>query len=147
VVAAGPTPVDAIANTALFLGLFEALIRAPDDPAAKLPFAVARENFYAAARFGLGAEVGWLDGGRHLLAQLLDEQLLDLAAGGLQAAGLGRAEADEWLGVIRGRVERRRTGADWQVAWVDRHGPDFPALVDAYAARQADDRPVHEWSL
>ena len=147
VVAAGPTPVDAIANTALFLGLFEALMRSPVDPVSRLPFAVARENFYAAARFGLAAEVRWLDGERHRLADLVEQQLLELAAGGLRAAGLDRAEVDQWLGVIRGRVERRRTGADWQIAWVKQNGRDFTGLVNAYAGRQADDRPVHEWSL
>ena len=39
------------------------------------------------------------------------------------------------------------TGADWQIAWVARHGRDFARLVDAYAERQAGNTPVHEWSL
>ena len=40
-----------------------------------------------------------------------------------------------------------QTGADWQVAWVNRYGRDFTGLVDAYAERGASDRPVYEWSL
>jgi gamma-glutamyl:cysteine ligase YbdK (ATP-grasp superfamily) len=147
VVAAGPTPVDAIANTALFLGLFEALLRLPDDPVAQLPFAAARDNFYAAARYGLDAQLRWLDQTTHCLADLLTGGLLDTAGDGLRAAGLEAAEVARWLGVIRERVARRQTGADWQVAWAGRHGRDFPRLVDAYIARQADNLPVHAWSL
>ena len=146
VVAAGPTPIDALANTALFLGLFEALMRSAAPLELRLPFDVARRNFYQAARHGLDARVQWLDGEPTRLADLLTGPLLDLAADGLAGAGLGAAEAEQWLGVIRARAARSMTGADWQVAWARRHGRDLPALVNAYAARQADNRPVHEWS-
>lgn len=147
VVAAGPTPVDAIANTALFLGLFEGLMRSGDDLAPAMPFEVARENFYASARDGLGARIRWFDDRPRELGALLREQLLPLAVDGLTQAGLAAEEATEWLGPIRGRAERRMTGADWQVAWVGRHGRDFAALVDAYHELSADNRPVHEWPL
>lgn len=147
VVAAGPTPADAIANTALFLGLFEALMRSSEPLESLLPFSVARDNFYAAARYGLAAQLRWMNGESGSLAQLLLSRLLDTAAQGLMQAGLTQAETDRWLGVIRGRVEHEVTGADWQVAWVQRHGRDFAALVDTYAERQASNTPVHEWSL
>ena len=147
VVAAGPTPCDATANMALFLGLFETLMRSDRPLEQLIPFAVARDNFYAAARHGLGAEVRWLDGASVRLSDLLTSQLLDEAVEGLVEAGIPADEAEHWLGVIRGRVERSMTGADWQVAWVGRHGRDFAALVDAYAERQVQDLPVYEWSL
>ena len=147
VVAAGPTPLDAIANTALFLGLFEALMRSPEPLESQLPFGVARDNFYAAARYGLAAKLRWIDGKTGSLAELLSSQLLDTAAEGLAQAGLKPAEIEQWLGIIRGRVERQVTGADWQIDWVRRHGRDFAALVDNYAERQATNTPVHEWSL
>ena len=147
VVAAGPTPIDAIANTALFLGLFEALMRSAEPLESLLPFAVARNNFYAAARHGLDARISWTGGQSGRLAELLSTRLLDTAARGLEQAGLQAPEIRHWLGVIRGRVEQHMTGADWQVAWIARHGRDFAALVDNYAERQAAERPVHEWSL
>ncbi len=147
VVAAGPTPRDVVANTALFLGLFEALLRSAQPLERQLPFAQAKANFYAAARSGLAAEVQWLDGERCPLARLVACTLLDLAHQGLAAMGLEEAEIERWLGIIRGRVERGMTGAEWQLAWVARHGRDLQRLVDAYVERQADDRPVHEWSL
>jgi gamma-glutamyl:cysteine ligase YbdK (ATP-grasp superfamily) len=146
VVPAGPTVADALANTALFLGLFEALMRSDEALEARLPFATARDNFYAAARDGLEAPIRWLDGEPRPLGELLRGQLLDAAQEGLQAAGLGEREARRWLDPIRGRVERQQTGADWQIAWARRHGRDLAALVQAYIGRQADDRPVHEWS-
>jgi gamma-glutamyl:cysteine ligase YbdK (ATP-grasp superfamily) len=147
VVAAGPTPRDAIANIALFLGLFEALMRSPDPLTEQLPFGVARDNFYAAARHGLSAPVTWTDGVSRALSELLSSTLIDEAAEGLRTAGLRDVELHRWLDVIRGRVERRMTGADWQVAWVDRHGRDFAGLVDAYAERLAGNLPIHEWGL
>jgi hypothetical protein len=147
VVAAGPTPQDAIANTALFLGLFEALMRSREPLEDLLPFEVARENFYTAARHGLAASVRWMDGRPETLGELLATRLLDTAAEGLVLAGLTESEAGRWLGIVRGRVEAEMTGADWQVAWVGLHGRDFGRLVDAYAERQSDDTPVYEWSL
>lgn len=147
VTAAGPTPCDAMANTALYLGLFEALMRSSELLESLLPFDVARENFYAAARYGLSASIRWMNGSTQTLAEHLTSHLLDTATDGLVAAGVSSDEAEHWLSVIRGRVERMRTGADWQIAWVQRHGRDFAALVDAYAERQVGNTPVHEWSL
>jgi gamma-glutamyl:cysteine ligase YbdK (ATP-grasp superfamily) len=145
VIAAGPTPRDAIANTALFLGLFEFLMREPTGLEARLPFTAARDSFYAAARYGLDAEITWLDGRRQRLRQLVADHLLDQAQLGLTATGITAEEAAFWLAPIRGRVERGQTGADWQAAWIDRHGRDFAALVDAYVDRQADNEPVYRW--
>ena len=147
VVAAGPTPRDAMANTALFLGLFEALMRRDAALEKELPFEVARANFYAAARDGLAARVRWFDGRESVLADLLAAQLVDTAVEGLVAADVDADEAQAWLAVIRQRVASRMTGADWQIAWTERHGRDPAALVNAYAAHQADNRPVHEWSM
>jgi hypothetical protein len=145
VVAAGPTTRDAVANTALFLGLFEALMRSPQPLESLLPFSTARDNFYSAARSGLSAVVRWLDGRERTLAELLSAHLLDAAGEGLAAAGLARDEIEDWLGTIRGRVQKHLTGADWQIAWVQRYGRDFSGLVDAYAEQQATNAPVFKW--
>jgi len=147
VVAAGPTPRDAIANTALFLGLFEALMRSPDRLEDLLPFEVARTNFYAAARHGLAAPIHWMDAAPQTLADLLLSDLLDLSAEGLCLAGIPSTEAKRWLDVIRGRADHRMTGAAWQRAWVDRHGSDYVGLVTAYADHQDSNRAVYQWGL
>ena len=147
VIAAGPTPCDAIANMALFLGLFESLMRSDGSLESAMPFERARDNFYAAARHGFDAQIAWMGLPPMPLHELLERHLLRQAAAGLEAAGFGDDETERWIGIISERTARRQTGADWQAAWIDRHGRDFNALVEAYAAEQSQDRPVHQWSL
>ncbi len=64
-VSAGPTASDMSANVALSLGLAYALANYQDSSGHRPPhlqcdFEVARNNFYAAARYGLSAPVAWL---------------------------------------------------------------------------------------
>ena len=146
VISAGPTPCDAIANTAFFLGLFEALMRSDEDLGRRLSFDDARASFYAAARAGPDADVAWLDGRRHRLRDLVRDRLLALARDGLCAAGLGADEAETWLAPVAGRMLAGQTGADWQIGWFEANGRDLQGLVEAYAVRQHGDLPVHRWS-
>ena len=86
-------------------------MRSPEPLESLLPFAVARDNFYAAARHGLAAEVCWLGGACGSLGELLSTRLLDTAARGLEQAGLAAAEVRRWLDPMRARVSQRMTGA------------------------------------
>ena len=147
VMPAGPTVVDCVANIAFFFGLVEALARHEIPPEAELPFATARDNFYAAARDGLGAQVIWLEGRKLPLQSLLLEQLLPQAAQGLALLGVDAADGEQYLDIIRARVARSCTGSDWQRAWVARHGPDMEALTQAYLERQRGGEPVHDWGI
>jgi hypothetical protein len=147
VLPSGPTVPDCIANAALYFGALWGLIRDPEPPELRLPFLQARTGFYTSAREGLGAEIQWLDGAIHPLRAILAEDLLPRARLGLEALGLDRAEIDHWLGILKGRLALGRTGARWQRAWVERHGPDMTALTAAYLERQRAGRPVHEWTL
>ena len=145
VVPAGPSIADSIANTAFYFGLMMGLLGADDKPEAKLPFESARRNFYAAARWGLRAEMDWFDGVRCPIKGLILECLLPSAREGLRRLGVEPAEIDHWLGIVHQRVTLERNGAAWQRAWVKRRGPDFHALVQDYLAHQESGRPVHEW--
>ena len=147
VVPAGPTVADAIANAALYFGAIQDLLNEPEEERDPLPFATARSNFYAAARLGLEAEIPWLDGRVARLREILARDLLPRARRGLRDLGIDAAEITTWLGVIAGRVATGRTGADWQRAYVERHGPDLAALTQAYLDRQRSGQPVHEWPL
>src|SRR5690606_26437993 len=113
----------------------------------RLPFPIAERNFYEAARYGLAAELDWFGGTRVVLRELVLENLLAQAARGLERAGVEKAEAERYLGVIEQRVSSGRTGAAWQQAWVQRHGRDFAGLVEAYLANQESGTAVHDWSL
>jgi len=147
VVPAGPSVVDSIANASFYFGLVTGLMTECESPEAGLPFELARENFYAAARWGLRAEVTWFDGVRLSLKRLVLERLLAVARRGMLALGVDPQESEYWLGIIARRVASGRNGAAWQRAWVARHGRDFRGLMQAYLEGQESGRPVHEWPL
>ncbi|HEY5720332.1 MAG TPA: glutamate--cysteine ligase, partial [Gammaproteobacteria bacterium] len=142
---AGPTLVDCIANAALFYGLVSELAADPAAPEQGLPFARARDNFYAAARDGLAAEVTWLNGRHGSVTALFVERLLATARRGLERLGVERGDRDDYLELIEARVRTGRTGSAWQRAWVRRHGADMHGLAAAYLDGQRSGRPVHEW--
>jgi hypothetical protein len=145
--AAGPSLIDSVANMAFFLGLVSWYAQLETAPERDLPFSSAKQNFYEAARLGLGARIDWLDGNRWELRRLILEALLPLARGGLERLKVQRADIDRTLAVIEARAASGQTGSAWQCAFVDRYGADFAALVRAYRERSASGEPVHAWSL
>jgi gamma-glutamyl:cysteine ligase YbdK (ATP-grasp superfamily) len=147
VVPGGPTITDAIANAAFFFGLMQALMSVELPVETRIPFSQARDNFYAAARHGLNAPVTWVDSHRGPLRTLLLDELLPLARRGLASLEIDAADSAYYLGIIEARARRAATGADWQRAWVDRHRADMAALTEAYARRQQQGAPVHEWDV
>jgi gamma-glutamyl:cysteine ligase YbdK (ATP-grasp superfamily) len=147
VVPGGPTIVDVIANAALFFGLMRVLIDAAEPVEARIPFAAARDNFYAAARYGLDARITWYDGEKGTLRSLLQQQLLPQARTGLESLEIDRDDIERYLGVIEARLQSGQTGSAWQRAWVAKHGDDMAAMTAAYLKRQDAGQPVHEWDL
>lgn len=146
VLPAGPTPVDTVANAAFFFGMVAALLKDDRSPEQDVPFAAAKTNFYAAAREGLNAQQLW--GGKALsLSELCARHLLPLARRGLRQLDIAPEHADPWLDIVEQRVCSGRNGAQWQRAWVARHGWCFEDLVLAYLKAQGTDRPVHEWEV
>ena len=147
VVPAGPTVSDSIANAALYFGAVQSLAGETESAERRLPFIVAKSNFYNAARDGLGTELVWLDGRSSTLHQVLTDDLLPRARQGLTELGIDASEIDLWLGIIEGRLQTGQTGSRWQRAWVQRYGRDPTALTAAYLERQQSGRPAHEWTL
>ncbi len=145
VVPAGPTVLDAIANAAFYYGLTQDL--APHAATPALPFAQARDNFYQAARHGLGAVITWDDGDKIPLRNLLQQTLIPRARAGLQALKIDADDADHYLGIIEQRVRSGQTGSAWQRRFVAEHGTDMTAMTAAYRDRQILGRPVHEWDI
>ncbi len=144
---AGPTIPDMLANAAFLLGLVEYLVASPGNGAGPLPFASARDNFYAAARYGLKSRLYWGDEAVQPAGSLIQHRLLPCAAEGLDRLGIDAEERDYLLGIVAARVQLRQTGSLWQQRWVDHHGHDMAALTQAYRAWQTTARPVHLWSL
>ncbi|HEX4847847.1 MAG TPA: glutamate-cysteine ligase family protein [Novosphingobium sp.] len=145
VMPAGPSTIDMFANAALYYGAVHMLARRPVKVDHALPFAAARDNFYAAARHGLDAELAWLDGQR-LPARKVLASLIALAREGLERLGVDAALVDRYLDLVAGRLHSGRTGAAWQLAHHARHGDLFRLTAD-YLENQRSGAPVHEWAL
>jgi len=146
VLPAGPSVLDMMANAALYFGAVEMLARELDDAEAALPFAVARENFYDAARQGLDAQIHWPGAPCKRPIRDVLKDLIPLAADGLAAQGMDDDLIHHYLDVISCRLASWRNGAQWQLAHFERYG-DLHKLTATYVENQRTGRPVHEWSL
>lgn len=162
----GPTPLDMAANAAFLIGLTLFLTADGRDVAADLPFAYAKENFYRAAREGLGSSLWWPSPGaapREHGAAALIEELLPRAREGLALLSVDAEEADALLDLMHHRVVTGRTGAWWQQRTREalrRPGPsdtrqserrrdvaELAELTVHYARLAAGATPVHTWQL
>lgn len=146
VVPGGPTILDAIANAAMFYGLMRWIMTTETPLEAEIPFSTARDNFYAAARYGLDAHVTWVGGKKGSVRSLILDELLPRAREGLAALDIDADDIERYLNVIEQRVQTRRTGAAWQRQRVAA-GDDMAAMTEAYYQRQKTGRPVHEWDF
>ncbi|WP_435134688.1 glutamate--cysteine ligase [Actinacidiphila sp. bgisy144] len=159
VMPAGPTVADVIANAAFYYGLVRSLAEAPRPVWQRLPFGAAAANFDAACRDGVDAVLHWPRPRGTALAQvpaadLIRDELLPLAAAGLDAWGIDPADRDHYLGIIEQRCRRRTNGARWQADafhhYLDR-GLDrraaLAAMTQRYRALSTEGAPVHTWQL
>ena len=150
VVPAGPTIKDCIANAAFYFGLVRGMSLLPEPPESQLPFEVAQDNFYTAARYGLNARIRWVREGKVVekgIRELIMGELLPMARRGLEAESIPLAEIDDYLNVIAERVDSGQNGAAWQKRWVQQHGNDLHELVREYRIQQDSGDPVHSWKL
>ncbi|MEU3985623.1 glutamate--cysteine ligase [Streptomyces sp. NPDC026672] len=160
VLPAGPTITDVIANAAFYYGLVRALAEESRPVWTRLPFAAAEANFDAACRYGIDARFVWPRRGRYGgtaevdAVTLVRDELLPLAAAGLDAWGVEAADRDLYLGVIEERCRRRVNGASWQAATFHRaleRGMSREAALAAttrrYATLMHAGEPVHTWPV
>lgn len=144
VIPAGPSIIDTMANTAFFYGLVQALAEQEEAAENQLEFFQVRDNFYAAARYGLNAQITWLDGRRGRIGELI-QQLIPLASQGLEQLGCEPQLNEYYLSIIEQRLLSGQTGSAWQLGYLDRHGGDLAAMVAAYRQLQDSGMPVHKW--
>jgi CBS domain-containing protein len=149
----GPTVVDEIANAAFFYGLMSGLSHEHHNIAEDMDFDDAKSNFFAAARFGLDAQLTWLDGEPVPARDLIRGRLIPLAREGLLEAGILISDIDRYLGVIDERVKSGRTGSQWLLSSFSHIRKEatkdeaLTALTAATVDRQIEGKPVHEWAL
>ncbi|MFG2652003.1 glutamate--cysteine ligase [Streptomyces sp. NPDC048436] len=160
VLPAGPTITDVIANAAFYYGVVRALAEEPRPIWTRLPFEAAADNFDTACRDGIEARLRWPRRGRYgglvevPAVALVRDELLPLAAAGLDAWGVEPADRDFYLGVIEERCRRRVNGASWQAATYHQAletGLEREAALAATTRRYAElmhaGEPVHTWPV
>jgi gamma-glutamyl:cysteine ligase YbdK (ATP-grasp superfamily) len=155
VLPAGPSVVDTVANAAYYFGLVRALAELDPPIEKQLSFHAAADNFRAAARDGIDAELFWPGVGSVPATELVLRTLLPLAHQGLDAWGVDRRDRDHYLGIIEQRALKRRTGAAWQVqafrALYDDGSMDrdeaITRMTGLYLEHMRSNEPVHTWPL
>ncbi|MFF7178847.1 glutamate-cysteine ligase family protein [Streptomyces sp. NPDC008121] len=158
VLPAGPTVTDVVANAAFYYGLVRSLAEENRPVWKRLAFEDAAANFDAACRHGIEAELRWPRPGRSggvaavPAARLVLDELLPLAAAGLDAWHVEPADRDFYLGVIEERCRKRVNGASWQADTFHRaleSGLDreeaLSAMTRRYAELMRKGDPVHTW--
>ncbi|MER7047554.1 glutamate--cysteine ligase [Streptomyces jumonjinensis] len=159
VLPAGPTVTDVIANAAFYYGLVRSLADESRPVWSRLSFEAAAENFDNACRHGIDAELQWPRPGRAGVTRvpavkLVRDELLPLAAAGLDAWNVEPADRDRYLGVIEERCRRRVNGASWQAdtyhraleAGLEREAA-LAAMTRRYCELMHEGNPVHTWPV
>ena len=153
VIPSGPTVLDEIANAAFFFGMMSRLSHHIPDIREKMEFSTAKTNFLAAAREGLRAQQVWFDEQQVTAQELILDELLPLATEGLREADIEESDIERYMGVIRTRVERRRTGARWQLESLSEMGEQgtlherLRNMTAGMIRQQRKGRPIGQWEL
>ena len=141
---AQPTVRDSVAFQAAFAGLLEQL-RQQEHPLYDLDWSTARENFYAAMRAGLDADLAYItaDGTETTEREAIFADLFEQAQAGLRRRGLSGETAAQYLWPLRRRARRGMTPAAWKRIRVRENlddGADLTVAVEemqeAYFERQ-----------
>jgi hypothetical protein len=147
VCASAPTTVDDIANIAFYYGLVHFYATIDEPPENTMPFTDAKSNFYRAAQLGLKHKTKWFDPKIDSMQNIILNKLLIEADIGLNKLGIDHAESQYYLSIIQQRVEKNKTGSQWQLDFLNAHQDNFSLLTLNYLNNQKTGKPVHEWDL
>lgn len=151
VIPAGPSPVDAAANAAFWLGAMVGLSEQHDDITKVLSFADVRDNFLKAAKFGMDTTFNWINDQKITAKELIMKELLPLAEAGLKKQKVRQADISKYLDIIRERAEQHKTGARWALRSFTHLREDISSdeavtcITAATIANQQQNKPVHTW--
>lgn len=154
VLPAGPTIVDAMANSAFYYGAVKKLAESDRPVWTRMSFSAAEENFVQCASRGIDARVYWPGYGEVPAVELAVRHLLPLAYEGLAEWGVATEVADRYLGIIEDRCRSGMNGASWQIEAVRRfedRGQDrqtaLNSMLELYIEGMHSNEPVHTWEL
>lgn len=143
----GPTIDDIISNMAFSVGLtnYFATMEAP--PEESMTFTDCKNNFYEAAKNGLSAKVRWF--GKEVdIDDLILNDLIGKAKEGLLSQNIDKDEVMFYIDEnIRQRTLKGQNGSRWQRSFLETHGRNFQALMEAYYSNQEKGIPSHKWKI
>lgn len=151
VMPAGPTPVDAAANAAFWLGAMIGMSLHYDDITQHLDFADVRDNFGKAAKFGIDSTFNWFKDKKIQANELILKELLPLAKEGLKHQKVNDKDINHYLGIVEARAKENKTGARWVLrsytALKEQVTSDeaLTCLTAATVRNQKQNIPVHTW--
>lgn len=148
----GPTVTDEVANSAFWLGLMNKMEDYHPNVSEEIEFHDARMNFIAASKLGLDTKFRWFGDKRVNAVDLITEELLPIAREGLEKADIVEEDIDDYLGIIRERVESGQTPSNWILnnysSLMKEHESKeqtLAAITTAMIKNQKKGEPVHKW--
>ncbi len=147
VCASAPTTIDNIANIAFYYGLVHYYATTEEPAEQTMSFADAKNNFYRAAQLGLKHKTSWLGKNTDSLQKIILDRLLIEAETGLYKLGINQQDSQRYLSVIEKRVEKNRTGSQWQLNFLNTHQDNRTQLTLNYLKNQISGQPVHKWDF
>ena len=145
-ISAGPAMVDMIANAAFYYGVTFYHANTKELLEEEISFNSAKNNFYYAAKNGLDTEIIWLKNKKINIAELILKILLPQAKEGLRQLDIDPLDIEYYLSIIEERVQKKKTGSQWQKEFLKNNNGDFALLVKRYLELQKSGMPVHNWS-
>ena len=148
----GPTVIDEVANATFFVGLMTALPGEYGEVSGRMAFDDAKANFFAAARYGLKAQLTWMDGERYTAAALILDKLLPSAREGLRQSGVEGDDIERYRACLKnecGAAGLARSGC-WNLEAMGEEGTSDlrqRKLAAAILERQQGSEPVHHWEV
>jgi hypothetical protein len=149
----GPTIVDEIANSALWIGAMIGIANEIGDIRTHIDFVEVKDNFDKAAKNGIHSEITWLNHKKIRAKDLLLNELLPLAKKGLLSKGVNSDEVDYYLGIIEQRTEKSISGSSWmlksynQLLKQTNQQKALTTLTKNMLLNQWEGKAVHEWEL
>jgi CBS domain-containing protein len=149
---AGPTVVDQMANAAFWYGLMFGM--QDEKIAEKMPFAAVKNNFLQAARNGIFAKMKLANGKEYAVSEIIEKELLPIAAKGLNKMGIDDVKSSQYLQIIKERNQSGQNGANWTLEAFDSLKNEgvsptdaLATLVDTSIAYQKQNIPIHQWEI
>jgi CBS domain-containing protein len=152
VLPSGPTVLDEMANTALWLGLMHGMPKEYEKIHLKADFEIVKTNFIRAAKMGMGSMFRWVNNKVYSAQELMLKELIPIAKEGLTKAGVNSKDISKYIDVIQERAETGKSGSQWildSFNTLKKKGTKDEAIVATTAGivkRQKSNKPVAKWS-